>query len=135
MPNGQHGFRAFRSTLTQLLTYWDGILEDLENGGGVDSVYIDFSKALDNVETGVLLHRLRSLEIQGKVGCWLAPFLDPNHRKQAVAVEKRMSNLSPVISGVPQGTVLGPVLFLVHIADISKDVSMETSTSSFADDT
>ena len=135
LPTGQHGFRALRSTLTQLLTYWDDILEELQQGGGVDCVYLDFSKAFDKVETGVLLHKLRDLEIRGKVGCWLAAFLDPNRRSKAIAVDKQMSKLSSVISGVPQGTVLGPVLFLIHIADIAKDVSNETNTSSFADDT
>ena len=96
LPTGQHGFRSLRSTLTQLLTYWDEILEDLQGGGGVDSIYLDFSKAFDKVETGVLLHKLRDLEIRGKVGCWLASFLDPNSRKQAVAVDKKISEFSPV---------------------------------------
>ena len=59
LPDGQHGFRAFRSTLTQLLTFWDTILDDLEGGGGVDVIYTDFSKAFDKVETGVLLHKMK----------------------------------------------------------------------------
>ena len=79
LPDGQHGFRSLRSTLTQLMNYWDGILENLENGGGVDSIYLDFSKAFDKVETGVLLHKLLSFKIRGKVGCWLASFLDAGH--------------------------------------------------------
>ena len=94
-----------------------------------------FSKAFDKVETGVLLHKLRAFEVQGKVGCWLAAFLDSKTRKQAVVVEGRVSELSPVISGVPQGTVLGPVLFLVHISDIARGISPLTTASSFADDT
>ena len=94
-----------------------------------------FSKAFDKVETGVLLHKLKDFEIQGKIGCWLASFLDSKTRKQAVVVEGRVSDLSPVISGVPQGTVLGPVLFLIHISDIARGVSHATEASSFADDT
>ena len=133
LPDGQHGSRAMRSTLTQLLSHWDSILEGLEKGDGVDAVYMDFSKAFDKVETGVLLHKLRSSKVLGKVGCWLAAFLDSAHRQQAVVVDGRIS--SPVISGVPQGTVLGPVLFLIHIADIAREVSSSTTTSSYVDDT
>ena len=72
LPDGQHGFRALRSTLTQLLTYWDTILEDMESGKGVDVVYTDFSKAFDTVDTGVLLHELKECGVRGRVGCWLA---------------------------------------------------------------
>ena len=135
LPDGQHGSRAMRSTLTQLLSHWDNILDGLENGAGVDCVYLDFSKAFDKVETGVLLHKLKDAKVLGKVGCWLASFLDSGGRQQAVVVDGRISSLSPVISGVPQGTVLGPVLFLLHIADIARDVSASTKTSSYVDDT
>ena len=67
LSNGQHGSRATRSTLTQLLAQWDVILAGLEEGDGVDSVYLDFSKAFDKVETGVLLHKLRDSKVLGKV--------------------------------------------------------------------
>ena len=135
LPEGQHGFRAFRSTLTQLLSHYDKVLEDMEAGKGVDVIYTDFSKAFDTVETGVLLHELKQCGIRGKVGCWLSSFLDPSTRKQAVAVDGRVSHLSPVLSGVPQGTVLGPVLFLIHIRNIAKELSVGTTATSFADDT
>ena len=81
------------------------------------------------------LHKLREAKVPGKVGCWLAAFLDSAHRQQAVAVEGSVSSLTSVISGVPQGTVLGPVLFLLHIADIANDVSASTTTTSYLDDT
>ena len=135
LPDGQHGFRALRSTLTQLLSYWDTILEELEAGKGVDVIYTDFSKAFDKVETGVLLHKLKECGINGKVGCWIAAFLDSSARQQAVVVDGRVSSLSPVISGVPQGTVLGPILFLIHIRDIADGLSSGTTATSFADDT
>ena len=101
LPDGQHGSRSMRSTLTQLLSHWDSVLEGLETGEGVDAVYLDFSKAFDKVETGVLLHKLRDGKVLGKLGCWLAAFLDSANRQQAVVVEGRVSALSPVISGVP----------------------------------
>ena len=135
LPDGQHGFRAGRSCLTQLLSFWDTVLEEMEQGKGVDVVYTDYSKAFDKCETGVLLHRLRDCSVMGKVGCWLAAFLDPAARQQAVGVDGRLSALRQVTSGVPQGTVLGPVLFLVHIAQMGNDLSAGTTASSFADDT
>jgi ribonuclease P/MRP protein subunit RPP40 len=135
LPDGQHGSRAMRSTLTQLLTNWDGILDGLVQGEGVDSVYLDFSKAFDKVETGVLLHKLRDSKVLGKVGAWLGHFLDSKQRQQAVAVDGRLSSLSPVISGVPQGTVLGPILFLLHISCIAREVSPGSTVSSYVDDT
>ena len=131
LPDSQHCFRGFRSTLTQLLCYWDTLLADMELGKGVDVIYTDFSKAFDKVETGVLLHELKECGVVGKVGCWLSAFLDPHSRKQAVAVDGRISQLEPVISGVPQG----PILFLVHIMNISQGLSQGTTSSSFADDT
>ena len=94
------------------MSHWDSILDGLRDGNdGVDCVYLDFSKAFDNVETGVLLHKLRDSKVLGKMGVWLGRFLDPAVRKQAVAVDGRLSELSQVISGVPQGTVLGPYYF------------------------
>ena len=76
LPDGQHGFRAFRSTLTQLLSYWDAILGELEEGKGVDVIYTDFSKAFDKVETGVLLHKLKTCGIVGRVEEALVGFFE-----------------------------------------------------------
>ena len=82
LPEEQHGSRAMRSTLTQLLTHWDNILEGLEHGAGVDCVYLDFSKAFDKVETGVLLHNLRYEKVLGKVDAgWLHSWIpQPGNR-------------------------------------------------------
>ena len=112
----------------------DTILEQREEGKGVDAVYTDFAKAFDKCKIGVLLHKLKECGIRGKMGHWLAAFLNLV-RKQAVGVEGRLSSLTPVVSGVPQGTVLGPCLFPIHLIDISSSISKETTASSFADDT
>ena len=135
LPADQHGFREQRSTLTQLLSHWDKVLDHLENGESVDVIYTDFSKAFDKCETNVLLHTLKQCGVLGRVGLWLSAFLDPSSRMQSVGVDGRVSPLVNVLSGVPQGTVLGPILFLVHIRGISLDLSQGTSASSFADDT
>jgi ribonuclease P/MRP protein subunit RPP40 len=135
LPDGQHGFRSKRSCLTQLLSYWDSVLDQMEEGKGVDAVYTDFAKAFDKCETGVLLHRLKECGVRGKMGHWLAAFLDPSVRMQSVGVDGRLSTLASVVSGVPQGTVLGPCLFLIHLMGISTNLSAGTTASSFADDT
>ena len=129
---GQHGFRAGRSCLSQLLSHLDRITALLEQGSGVDVVYLDFSKAFDKVDIGITLQKLRDLGIGGKLGAWLTSFL--TGRTQAVSVAGRLSAQHPVISGVPQGSVLGPLLFLVLLGNIDSGI-VHSFVSSFADDT
>ena len=104
----------------------------LDNNPSVDMVYLDFSKAFDKVNHGILLHKLRSLGISGNIGIWLYHFL--TNRSHFVRLPGGICKDRPVISGVPQGTVLGPLLFLIMIADIDKGVS-DSNLMSFADDT
>ena len=128
----QHGFRSGRSCLSQLLAHFDRITRLLEEGAAVDVVYLDFAKAFDKVDIGIILRKLKSLGIGGKLGRWLHAFL--LNRQQAVIVNGSQSTPAPVISGVPQGSVLGPLIFLVLIGDIDSEVA-SSFISSFADDT
>ena len=120
----QHGSRSGHSTLSQLLQHQDEILQALENGDNIDSVYLDFSKAYDKVDHGILIHKLRKLGITGKLGRWILGFL--SGRRQEVLVRGHKSRSSILISGVPQGSVLGPLLFLIFIGDISEGVTAST---------
>lgn len=128
----QYGFRAGRSCLAQLLAHHETVLTSLEHNSNVDVIYLDFTKAYDKVDIGILLHKVREMGITGKLGLWLHSFL--TDRKQVVTVDGVVTQPSAVISGVPQGSVLGPLLFLIHISDIDAHVR-HSLLASFADDT
>lgn len=131
MNPSQHGFRTGRSCLSQLLEHYDNIICTLEQGHNIDVVYLDFAKAFDKVDHGILCHKLRHLGIGGKIGSWIHNFL--SGRTQRVKVNNAQSKPANVTSSVPQGTVLGPILFLILIMDI--DTNVNSRVSSFADDT
>ena len=129
----QHGFRGGRSCLSALLSDYDDVMQLLSSGNNtVDMVYLDFAKAFDKVDHGVLLHKIKMLGITGKLGVWLYHFL--TGRTQFVRLQGGVSFDSPVISGVPQGTVLGPLLFIILMCDINSGIT-SSSMVSFADDT
>ena len=129
---GQHGFRRNRSCLSQLLQHYQKLLDILEDKSVADVIYLDFSKAFDKVDHIILLQKLEKIGIKGQLLLWIKNFL--TNRTQVVAVDGCLSEVEGVISGVPQGTVLGPLLFLVHIGDIDSTLQYATA-SSFADDT
>ena len=131
MDEHQHGSRSKRSTLSQLLQHHDEILKALEEGENVDSIYTDFSKAFDKCDHGILLHKLKRMKINGKLGRWVQNFL--KSRQQIILVEKVKSNKSIIVSGIPQGSVLAPILFLIYISDIGEDILANTLV--YVDDT
>ena len=97
----------------------------------VDVVYLDFQKAFDKVPHQRLLLKLKAHGIGNDVINWIEKWL--THRKQRVIVDGDISNWKPVLSGVPQGSVLGPILFLIYIKDLEDDIS--SKVLKFADDT
>ena len=130
-PN-QHGFVPNRSTQTQLLAHFETIYQALFNNQRLDVVYLDFAKAFDKVSHKIVLEKLVKHKIGGLIGKWIKEFL--TKRKQVVVINGCKSNESEVLSGVPQGTVLAAILFVIMIHDINEDAK-EVIVRSFADDT
>lgn len=129
----QHGFMKNRSCQTNLLEFMDKITEYVDNGEPVDIVYLDFSKAFDKISHSKLLIKLEAHGISGKVAGWIKEWL--KDRKQFVFVKGAESNMIFVISGVPQGSVLGPILFIIYINDLDEQVENLNVLKKFADDT
>ena len=125
MNHSQHGFRRGRSCLSQLLVHYDKVLKRMENGENVDIIYLDFVKAFDKVDHHVTLKKLTALGIGGKLIKWIETFL--TDRCQSVIVNGASSSAREVLSGVPQGSVLGPLLFLVLLGDIDEASELVTS--------
>ena len=126
----QHGFRAGHSCETQLILAIDDWAKTLDHGAQADVAIFDFSKAFDSVPHQRLLAKLEYYGISGNTLKWLKAFL--TCRKQRVVLNNSQSSWQPVVSGVPQGTVLGPLLFLLYINDIDQDI--QSTVRLFADD-
>ena len=132
LPKNQHGFISGRSTLSQLLHQVEQMIREWEDGKAADTIYLDFAKAFDKVDHNILCHKLKKLGITGKVGIWIREFL--TGRVQQVAVNGVLSNPAQVLSGIPQGTVLGPILFIIMIDDLDCNL-IHSLASKYADDT
>jgi len=127
---GQHGFRPGYSCESQVFTICQDTADSLDNGEKIDAITVDFSKAFDLVPHGRLLNKIANSGVDSRVVVWIREFL--LGRTQRVRVGGQLSEEVRVTSGVPQGSVLGPLLFLVYVNFIWRN--MESTIRIFADD-
>jgi len=125
-----HGFRSGYSCETQLVTTIHDLMTHYDAGAQIDMAVLDFSKAFDTVPHDKLLHKMNMYGVDGSLNSWLKDFL--TSRSMQVVVDGEKSESVHVASGVPQGTVLGPILFLCHINDLPD--SVKSTVRLFADD-
>ena len=130
ITNKQHGFRKHFSCTTQLLSLVHDLCQAINAKGQTDIIFLDFSKAFDKVSHRKLLQKLNSYGFRGQSHSWIRRFL--SSRTQAVVMDGDKSFPCEVLSGVPQGTVLGPILFLIYINDIVD--GLQSNINLFADD-
>lgn len=128
----QHGFRMHHSCEGQLISVLHDMSKSIQYHYPVDSLFLDFSKAFDTVPHRRLMLKLEAYGVNGKVLEWINNFLV--NRRQRTAVDGTVSEWGVVRSGVPQGTVLGPLLFLLFINDISDKNVVKSNMKLFADD-
>ena len=130
LSDKQHGFRSKHSCESQLIMTVNDLALSLDNRSQTDMIIMDFSKAFDSVPHNRLLLKLNHFGIQNNLLVWISNFL--KHREQRVVVGGEHSAWTDVTSGVPQGTVLGPLLFLAYINDLPSNIS--SNVRLFADD-
>ena len=127
----QSGFTSGDSTIYQLLNIYDDFVSALDRNIPTQAIFFDISKAFDRVWHRGLVHKLDAVGIRGSLLKWFESYL--KNRTQAVVIKGSKSNFLNVQAGVPQGSVLGPTLFLIYINDLSN--SIESTIKLFADDT
>ncbi|CAM5097898.1 unnamed protein product [Natator depressus] len=127
----QCGFTKGRSCQTNLISFFENVTDFLDKGNAVDLIYLDFSKASDTVPHGELLVKLDKMGINRKIERWIRNWL--KGRLQRVLLKGKLSRRREVTSGVPQGSVLGPILFNLFITDLG--TKSGSALIKFADDT
>ena len=127
----QHGFLKARSCLTNMLCFLEDVTKWVDEGSPVDIIYLDFLKAFDKVPHQRLLYKLKAHGIGNGMINWIEKWLID--RRQRIVVDGEVSNWKSLLRGVPQGSVLGPILFLIYINDLDDDIT--SKVLKFADDT
>lgn len=131
ISSSQSGFIKGDSTVNQLTFLYNDVSKALDDGREVRAVFCDISKAFDRVWHKGLIHKLASSGIRGSLLDWFSSYL--SNRRQKVVISNASSSVLPINAGVPQGSILGPLLFLIYINDIVNNI--EANIRLFADDT